>query len=235
MTSSNPAGATGANSTEAVPQPTLRGEPHPEECEILLIRHGRSADVVPGSAESTDPPLHVVGVEQAAGLAQRLSGRRIDAVYSSHLSRAYHTALPLAAPRGLEVTVFEDLEEVRLGDWSNGEFRRRAAARDPEWVAWSLTGRWDGIPGAEGDEVFRRRVAAVIDSLAGRHGGQSIAVVCHGGVIGAYLANVFGIHRTAWLTVENTSISQVRLSPAGPVVVTANDCHHLYDPVLGGA
>ena len=53
MTSSNPAGATGANSTEAVPQPTLRGEPHPEECEILLIRHGRSADVVPGSAEST--------------------------------------------------------------------------------------------------------------------------------------------------------------------------------------
>ncbi|HAP76578.1 MAG TPA: histidine phosphatase family protein, partial [Acidimicrobiaceae bacterium] len=121
---------------------------------------------------------------------------------------------------------------VRVGDWSNGEFRRRAAARDPEWVAWSLTGRWDGIPGAEGDDAFRARVAAVVESLAEQHRGQCIAVVCHGGVIGAYLAHVFGIHRSAWLTVENTSISQLRLSPVGPVVVTANDCHHLYDPVL---
>lgn len=221
------------NSTEAVPQPTLRGEPHPDECEVLLIRHGRSADVVPGSPESADPPLHVVGVDQATRLAARLEPKRIDAIYSSHLARARQTAQPLADQRGLDVAVFEDLEEVRLGDWGNGEFRRRAAVRDPEWVAWSLTGRWDGIPGAEGDDAFRARVAAVVDRLAAQHGGQTIAVVCHGGVIGAYLAHVFGIHRTAWLTVENTSISQIRLSPAGPVIVTANDCNHLYDPVLG--
>ncbi len=224
-----------ANSTEAVPQPTLRGEPHPEECEVLLIRHGRSADVVPGSPEATDPPLHVLGVEQAARLAARLATKRIDAVYSSHLARAYQTALPLAQQRELDVGVFEDLEEIRLGDWSNGEFRRRAAARDPEWVAWSLTGRWDGIPGGEGDDLFRARLAAVVEALAARHGGQTIAVVCHGGVIGAYLAHVFGIHRSNWMTVENTSISTLRLGPGGPVVVTANDCHHLYDPVIGPA
>ncbi|HUC33812.1 MAG TPA: histidine phosphatase family protein, partial [Ilumatobacteraceae bacterium] len=67
------------DSTQAVPQPALRGEPHPDECEILLIRHGRSADVVPGSVESTDPPLHVLGVEQAARLAARLQSKQIDA------------------------------------------------------------------------------------------------------------------------------------------------------------
>jgi probable phosphoglycerate mutase len=219
------------DSTQAVPQPTLRSI-DPLDCDVLLIRHGRSADVVPGSPESADPPLHVEGVEQAQRLAERLAGRTLHAVYSSHLARARQTAAPLAADRGLEVQVFPDLEEVKLGDWSNGEFRRRAAYGDPEWVAWSRTGRWDGIPGGEGDEEFRRRVAGVIDELAAQHRGQSIAVVAHGGSIGAYVANLLGIHRSLWLTVENTSITQLRIGPHGSMVVTANDCHHLYDPVL---
>lgn len=202
---------------------------------MLLIRHGRSADVVPGSAASADPPLHDLGVQQAELLAQRLGGKQIHAVYSSHLARAVQTATPLALARSLTVEIHPELEEVRLGDWGNGEFRRRAAVRDPEWVAWSKTGRWDGVPGGEGDDAFRARVAGMIDSLAANHRGQTIAVVAHGGSINAYLAHLLGIHRSMVLTVENTSITAVRIGDDGPLIVTANDCHHLYDPVLGPA
>lgn len=226
------AAADGTQTTQVVPQPTLRA-PEPGECEVLLIRHGRSADVVPGSEESADPPLHDVGVVQAERLAARLGGKTIHAVYSSHLARARQTAEPLARPRGLTVQVDRDLEEVRLGDWANGEFRRRAFVRDPEWVAWSRTGRWDGIPNGEGDDAFRARVAGVVDALAAQHAGQTIAVVAHGGTINAYLAHVLGVHRSMFVTIENTSVTVVRLSEAGPTVMTANDCHHLYDPVLG--
>lgn len=225
-------GMTVPDSTAAVPQPTLRSA-EADECQILLIRHGRSADVVPGSPESADPSLHPLGVEQATRLAARLSGMPLAAVHSSHLARALQTARPLAAERGLEVVVDPDLEEIRLGDWANGEFRRRAAVRDPEWVAWSRTGRWDGIPGCEGDDVFRTRLDRVIAPIAARHAGQSVAVVCHGGAIAAYLAHVLGTPRSLWLTVENTSVTVVRIGSAGPTVVTANDCHHLYDPVTG--
>jgi len=223
---------TNLDSTQAIPQPTLRSV-DPDDCEVLLIRHGRSADVVPGSPESADPPLHEVGVQQAQRLASRLATKQIHAVFSSHLARAWQTAQPLAEARALEVERFEDLEEIRLGDWANGEFRRRASVADPEWVAWSRTGRWDGIPGGEGDDALRARVAGVVDRLASEHRGQTIAVVAHGGSIGAYVANLMGIHRSMWLTVENTSITQVRIGPYGAMVVTANDCHHLYDPVLG--
>ena len=221
------------DSTQAVPQPTMHAGLEPDECEVLLIRHGRSADVVPGSPESADPPLHVQGVRQAELLAGRLATKRIDAVYSSHLRRAYDTALPLADCRSLEVGVFPDLEEIRLGDWGNGEFRRRAAIRDPEWVAWSTTGRWDGIPGGEGDDALRRRVSTVVSRLAAQHAGECIAVVAHGGSINAYVANLWAVHRTMVFTVENTSITTVRVGPHGPTLVTVNDCHHLYDPVLG--
>lgn len=222
------------DSTQAVPQPTLRA-PEPHECEVLLIRHGRSADVVPGSPESADPPLHDEGVVQAERLAHRLAGKAIHAVYASHLARARQTAAPLAAARGLSVEVHTELEEVRLGDWSNGEFRRRAFVRDPEWVAWSRTGRWDGIPGGEGDDVFRGRVAGVVDVLARQHQGETIAVVAHGGSINAYVAHLLGTHRSLLFTIENTSITAVRVSADGPTIVTVNDCHHLYDPVLGPA
>lgn len=215
-----------------VPQPTLRSA-DPADCTVLLIRHARSADVVPGSAESADPPLHAEGERQVALLAARLSGLRIDGVYSSHLTRAHRTAAPLAAERGLQVQVHHDLEEVRLGDWGHGEFRRRAATLDPEWVAWSRTGRWDGIPGGERDDEVRARFAAVVDALAEQHRGGTIAVVAHGGVIGAYLAHLLGTHRSMWLTVENTSITHVRIGPLGATVVAANDCHHLYDTVTG--
>lgn len=223
-----------SDSTQTVPQPSLRAaEAH--ECEVLLIRHGRSADVVPGSPESADPPLHVEGLRQAALLAARLESKEIHAVHSSHLARALQTAAPLAASRGLEVQVHSDLEEVRLGNWANGEFRRRAAAQDPEWVAWSRTGRWDGIPGGEGDDAFRARISGVVDGLAARHRGGTIAVVAHAGSINAYIAQALGIHRSLVCSIENTSISVVRVGDHGPTLVTTNDCHHLYDTVLGRA
>ncbi|MBI5088601.1 MAG: histidine phosphatase family protein [Actinobacteria bacterium] len=222
------------DSTQAVPQPNLLGAGSPDMCEVLLIRHGRSADVVPGSPESADPPLHELGVVQAAALAKRLAPLELHGVYSSHLRRAIQTAQPLADQSGLELETHVDLEEIRLGDWGLGEFRRRAAAADPEWLAWSLTGRWDGIPGGEGDEGLRGRVATNIALLAERHRGQRIAVVVHSGVINAYVSHLLDVHRSLWMVVENTSITLVRLHrDAFPTIVSINDCHHLYDPVLG--
>ncbi|MGE0877550.1 MAG: histidine phosphatase family protein [Acidimicrobiia bacterium] len=215
----------------AVPQPTpgLSDEP---ATELLLIRHGRSADFVPGTALTAGLPLHPIGVEQAAKLAQRLAHKHIDAIYSSTLPRAIQTAEPLAAARSLDIEQVSEIREIELGEWDNGEFRRRAAAKDPEWLAWSRTGRWDGIPGAETDEGFRRRVTVAIDEIAAAHRQQTVAVVCHSGVIGAYVASIFGVHRTVFFICENTSVTVVRVTDHGRVLVTLGDCNHLYDPVL---
>ena len=211
----------------SVAQPTLDGSIG-EGCRVLLIRHGRSADIVPGSSESLDPPLHVVGQEQANAAGIRLAGARLDAIYSSHLLRAKHTAEAIAQHHSLNVEIFEDLEEVRLGDWSHGEFRRRASIQDPEYIAWTSRGTWDGIPNGEGDVAFRTRVSTRINQLAKQHDGGVIAVVCHGGVINAYLASVLGTQRSLWMMVENTSITTVKVAE-NVSILTVNDCHHLYD------
>lgn len=221
-------------SSQAIPQPSVFVT-ESGATELLLIRHGRSADVIPGSEQSEDPQLHEEGQRQAEALARRLapSRKRIDAVYASDLRRAVQTAAGLAEPRKLTVEQRPSLREVWLGDWERGEFRRRAAARDPEWLAFAQSGRWDLVPGSEGDDSLRTRVRGTIEEILAAHAGQTIAVVVHGGVINAYLADIFANPRTFFLAVENTSITLVRAIDMIRTVVVANDCSHLYDAVIG--
>jgi probable phosphoglycerate mutase len=221
-------------SSPAVPQPSVFVT-DAAGTELLLVRHGRSADVVPGSDESLDPPLHEAGHEQADVLGRRLAPerKRIDAVYASHLRRAVETAAYLASPRGLAVEQRVSLREVWLGEWERGEFRRRAEVRDPQWLEFASAGRWDLIPGSEGDASLRERVTTTLDEIITAHQQQTVAVVVHGGVINAYLAEIFGNPRSFFLAVENTSVTVVRAVGDARQVVVANDCNHLYDPVIG--
>jgi 2,3-bisphosphoglycerate-dependent phosphoglycerate mutase len=200
--------------------------------EVLLIRHGESASIVPGTPESLDPPLSEAGQQQAAALARRLEGRSLDAVYSSDLARARHTAELLAAPHALEVSSRPDLREVHLGEWEEGEFRRRAAVGDPEFLAFIAAGRWEVIPGAEPDEAVRDRIHGACAELAAAHAGGSVAIVCHGGVINAWLARQLGAHRSMVVAIDNASVTSLRTDGERWLVLAVNDTHHLGDPLL---
>ena len=218
-------------SSQAVPQPGALVDEE-QVCELLLIRHGRSADVVPGSDESLDPPLHDLGHRQAEALARRLDGKDIAAIYASDLARAVQTAGYLSMSRDVEVQQRQDLREVWLGEWERGEFRRRAQTRDPEWLAFARSGRWDLVPGSEGDDALRTRVARAIGEIAAHHRGETAVVVVHGGVINGYLAATFETTSSWFALIENTSVTVVLAGAERRILVTVNDCTHLYDPVV---
>ena len=217
--------------SEAIPQPG-RIDDAAFGTEVLLIRHGESASVVPGSPESGDPPLSARGVEQAATLAARLADKRIDGVWTSHYARARDTGRALAEPRGLTVVERTDLREVDLGDWGEGEFRRRAATGDPEYLAFVAAGRWSTIPNAEDDEALRDRVTHAVDEAAAAHAGGCVAVVCHGGTINAWLARFTGSHRSMVVAIDNTSVTRLRTDGERWLVLGVNDRHHLGDPLV---
>lgn len=203
--------------------------------EVLLIRHGESMAVVPGSPESADPPLSDRGVEQAAALAARLDGRPLDAVYASDMARAVGTAEALATPRGLAVERRAELREVFLGEWEHGGFRRRAADGDPEYLAFAAAGRWEAIPGAETDDELRARIVGALGAIAATHASGSVAVVCHSGTINAWLAHQTGSYRSMVAAIDNTSITQLRTDGERWLLLGVNDRHHLGDPLLAAA
>lgn len=207
-------------------------------CELLIIRHGESApadpekpfDLVDGHG---DPELAPEGRDQAERLAERLADEEIDAMYVTKLRRTHETAAPLAARKGLTPSVDPDLHEVFLGEWEGGLVRIKAVERDPQYIEMHRKKRWDAIPGAEPQEDFHSRVWTGFDRISARHPDQLVAVVVHGGVIGAFLGQITGAGAFAFTGADNASISHVVRVPADDlfderwVLRRYNDTTHL--------
>jgi broad specificity phosphatase PhoE len=213
---------------------------------LVLIRHGESrstVDQVVGGHEGCTG-LSDRGRRQAEALASRLqdTGELSDAsvLLTSILPRAIETAEIIApALGGLVAKQDCDLCEIHPGEadgltWE--EFRSRympaEGPRDPYRV-WS--------PGGESWANFMARVGTTLGEVAKRHAGETVVVVCHGGVIeGAFSA--FGnqpLRRPFDVSLENTSITEWRWGdqatipgrPPGEVrwkLVRFNDAAHLH-------
>ena len=204
----------------------------PGAATLLLVRHGESAPVrdgepVPLLGGCSNPELDPVGVEQAERVAERLGREGVDAIYVTPLQRTAQTAAPLVERLGLEPKVEPDLQEVFLGDWEGGAFRKHVRENHPVALKMRETGRWDVIPGAESAEHFAARVRAGIERIAAAHPDQRVAVVVHGGTIGQALALATGAQpvRLAWA--DNGSISELVVLDDFWVVRSYNDTSHL--------
>jgi probable phosphoglycerate mutase len=132
----------------------------PGSTELLLVRHGASADAVEGEDFELleghgNPALSDIGREQAELVAARLARQQFDALYVTTLRRTAETAAPLVRLTGLEPIVEADLREVRLGEWEGGLFRQKVADDDPVAVRMMTEERWDVVPGAESSAAFR--------------------------------------------------------------------------------
>jgi probable phosphoglycerate mutase len=199
---------------------------------VLLVRHGESAPAHPDRPFPSrdghgDPPLDPAGVEQAELLGQRLQHEAISAIYVTSLRRTHETAAPLAAHLALTPIEEPDLREVFLGDWEEGEFRRRAAMRDPIFEQIFVQERWDVVPGAEPHEEFDERVWRGFQRIVAAHPDERVVVVSHGGVIGQLLHRVTGARRFAFAGADNASISEVVADPDRVILRRYNDVAHL--------
>jgi probable phosphoglycerate mutase len=193
--------------------------------ELLLIRHALPVrrEVDEGAA---DPELSEAGHTQAKHLAAYLATERLDAVYASPLRRARQTAAPVAAQFDLPVGIVEGVAEWDRHSNEYVPIEELKAANDPRWQAL-LRGEWTAHD--ESPDDFRARAVGAIEGLVDAHGGERIAVVCHGGVINGYLAHILGIADGPSFFYPNyTSIHRVAAARSGErSVVTINETPHL--------
>jgi 2,3-bisphosphoglycerate-dependent phosphoglycerate mutase len=206
----------------------------PGSTEIVLIRHGASADAIPGEPFPLtdghgDPPLSPAGEEQAQALANRLAAEPLDAIFVTGLARTVQTAAPLAARLRQDPLVVPDLREVRLGDWEGGEFRIRVHSADPIALRAVTEERWDVIPGAESMESLAERVTRGIAAILDHVGPDATAAaVLHGGIIGEICRQATASRPFAFVHSDNCSISRIVVLPDGRWLLrTFNDIAHL--------
>jgi probable phosphoglycerate mutase len=192
--------------------------------ELLLIRHAEPVRIVEVD-EPADPPLHERGRSQAEALAGWLAGETLDAVWSSPMRRARETAAAVATRLGLQVVVDDDLAEFDREATSYIPLEELRATRDDRWVAM-----------VEGDlsefevdpDAFRRGVVVAVERIVSANPGRTVAVVCHGGVINAYAAEVLGIDRLLFFEPRYASVNRVAASRDGVrSIVSLNETAHL--------
>ena len=197
----------------AAPPPTTR---------LVLIRHGESrstVDRVVGGHRGCNG-LTDRGVRQAKALRDRLAETRelagAAAVLTSILPRAIETAeIITPALGGLPVEQRCELCEIHPGEGDGLTWEEFAALYRPEALATGNPYR-AVAPGGESWAGFSARVGGALLGAASEHAGETVVIVCHGGVVEAAFASLGGLplRRPFDVRIENTSLTEWSYQPA---------------------
>src|SRR5215213_3130631 len=206
----------------------------PELQELLLVRHGQSTANAKGIWQGQmDFPLSEEGRRQASLAGRGLSDEPFEGLYSSPLSRAFETAKIIRDRTGFAGEVFpvDGLSERHGGileghTWAEQEQRNPELAKKflaiPEEERWALVG-------AETDEEVIARFHEALSSIRALHpGGARIVVVSPGGVMRAFLRELFGPEVLPGAPrAANASITRLQWGEMGPRLLEVASTAHL--------
>ncbi len=197
--------------------------------DLVLVRHAEPIRIGPeeSGGEAVDPQLTARGRDQAERLSTWLAAEPVHHIVSSPLRRALETAQPLADAHGL---VVETVAGLREWDSAADHYIPMEELRETKSDRWQamVDGRWEDY-GGENPERFRDRIVPTLNAVIEAHPGETVVVVCHGGVINVYLGALLGLSRHLWFDPAYTSISRVRAARSGPrSLESLNETAHLY-------
>ncbi|GBD23431.1 Phosphoserine phosphatase 1 [bacterium HR29] len=205
--------------------------------EVLLVRHAEQfvADWRNGPVgDIFDPPLSERGAQQARLVGLRFAAETVHAVYSSPLRRALDTAREIARHHRLEPKVLDDLREVEI--FRDLPKEKPAVEVLGEALLRGIRARmlrerkWDVYPYSESSYEFRKRTVNAIESIIAENEGKRVVVVCHGGVINAYVGHIIGVEYDMFFRPAHTSVNIVAAGDGIRALHCLNDVHHLRTP-----
>jgi len=210
------------------------------ERRIYLIRHGKADHRSSRHAQTprgatADPPLDDTGRAQALALTRRLRMMPSPAaIYCSTLTRARETIQPYLDATGESATYLDDLAEWHAGDWELKEFEElltehpempsRILLQDPVFVL---------APHSEPVHAFRSRVVGAVEEILMAHPNGDVWIVCHGGVINAYIGEILGVEeQEMFFLPANASINTVKIDGERRTMWFLGDDTHYTSPEL---
>jgi alpha-ribazole phosphatase len=196
-----------------------------ETTRLLLIRHAQPDDEADGRCYgSLDIGLSSRGQWHAQLLARTLDRVPLAAVYTSPRSRALETAKPLAALHGLTAIVDEALREIDFGEFEGRRYDEIRLAAPDLYRTWMETPTRVRFPGGESYPLLRRRALAAMQAIRRRHTGDTAAIVSHGGILRAMLADCLAMPEEAIFRLDQSygGLSVIDWLDATPLVRVVN-------------
>ena len=197
---------------------------------LLMVRHG---DTELNNTEKwygySDVRLSAAGFRQAERLRDRLAVEKIDAIYSSDLSRASVTAEVVASRHSLGVVICNELREINLGEFERLTFAEISRLYPEVARLWTERSMKLCAPGGESLDEFNKRVSRFLGRLEKHNPGETVLIVAHSGSLRLLICNLLGIGLQHWWQVrlDLASLSIMETYPEGTILSLLNDVSHL--------
>jgi alpha-ribazole phosphatase len=196
---------------------------------LLLIRHGttklHATDRFWGK---TDMPLNDEGIKQAKQVKARLAKEKINAVFSSTLSRARSTAEIVAEGHKVKVIACDELRECDFGIIEGLPFKE-IEQRYPALAKKLTDGPAVDFPGGESLKQLNARIKTFIKRLDTLKPDDTAAIVSHGGPLRLLICNLLGIDIKHWqqFNISRASLSIIETYSQTTFLNLLNDTSHL--------
>ena len=192
------------------------------------MRHGRTEwnlkELVQGQK---DIPLDLEGQEQARKVGLRLKSERIDAIYSSDLTRVkqttaeiakFHSKVPVIYSKLIRERSFGVAEGISADEWK----RMRDASGLEKHLYRPL--------GGENYEDLQSRVNRFLSMIKEKHKDDNVLIVAHGGVIRTLIVTITKrpLSHIYDIMQSNAAVSVIELNEGSPPKVHClNSTEHL--------
>lgn len=200
---------------------------------LILVRHAKTHDnLIDRFCGWSDSALCEEGLVAAEKLAAfvRDTYPMIDHLYTSPLGRARTTAGLIGLAIRREPIEEDGLKEIHFGDIEGLTREEFQSAHPSAYETWSTTHdlsyRW---PNGESREEFHQRVRETIHRMLGRHPGETVLAVSHGGCIAGFIAFWCDGTLDRWRDrhTDNCSVNEIVFETGRVELVRFNDTSFL--------
>lgn len=192
--------------------------------EIILVRHGQIDHNIQGRyCGWTNPSLNQKGINQAMKIKDKLADEKIDAIYTSDLSRCMETAEIINKGHNINISTDVRLREINFGcfeDLSYEEISDKYPDHRDEWIK-------DGMNYImpSGESVYQlidRSKKAVEEIVARDH--DRILIVTHSGVIRGLLSSLISNNSDSYwrYKIDNCGICRIEVLDDFYILKTLN-------------
>jgi len=198
--------------------------------QLILIRHGQTDWNKEYRVQGqSNLPLNESGIAQAEATAHALKDEKVEAIYSSPLSRAFETAQAVSELHRVEITPLTELQEMDVGETDGLYYPDLKTKYADFFRLWTVDAPSARFPGGETlPELQERCWGAILNIIAKNHR-DTVVVTSHFFALLTILCKVLDLHLSNFrkLNISVASISKVDFNPSNTKLVSFNETCHL--------
>jgi broad specificity phosphatase PhoE len=198
---------------------------------IILVRHGETdwnkEQIFRGRI---DIPLNSTGLQQAKATGEALSGQKIDAIYSSPLSRAMDTAIAIAAFHAhIVVKEAKGFIDIDFGKWQGMPHKKVEDEYKVLYDNWKKEPHKIKMPDGESLDDVKLRAMKSLNDILSSHVNETVVIASHRVVNKVVLCAILGLlNQHFWRIRQDTcAINIFEDSDRGFIVSVINDTCHI--------